>query len=546
MAEVPERDGPMVDGRYRLTAHVAGGGMGDVWRAVDERLGRDVAVKVLKAHLAADHEFRERFRSEARAAAALNHPSIAAVYDYGEVLGAAGGPQAYLVMEFVEGEPLEQLLVREGRLDPITTLALVAQTAAGLEAAHEAGIVHRDIKPGNLMIRPDGSVKITDFGIARAGDTSALTRTGTMLGTVEYMSPEQLAGRSATGSSDLYALGVVAFRCLAGRTPFNAPESMAVALAHVNEPVPPLPADVPAPVSALVSGLLAKDPADRPPSAGALAGAAADLRDALGTASDGGVAGPPPGAGGATVAVGGPGRAGSDGGVAAARTQVLAAGTAVHPGPPRTVVPGGGGRRLGRRRVQTAALVVAGLVVLAALLALWFAGGPGQVTVPDLRGIPVGLARSRLASDGLKATVRVADLPAPSAGTVVTQRPRAGARVTSGAVVVLDISSGFVDVVPSALVGVGATGAEASLAALGLHATTVSVSSTQAPGTVVTVAPQGRLPTGSTVTLGVAVTPPPTTTTTTTTAPGPVTPIPPGQQGNGPGKGGGNGPAGGP
>jgi eukaryotic-like serine/threonine-protein kinase len=275
-----EPGAPAVGGRYRLEDPIASGGMGDVWRAADELLGRQVAVKILKPGFGDDASFRLRFRAEARASASLSHPGVATVYDYGEQV-AGGIHTAYLVMELVPGEPLSALLARQVTIDPARTMDMVAQTADALQAAHDRGIVHRDIKPANLLVRPDGSIKITDFGIARAADAMALTQTGMLLGTVAYMSPEQLSGLTATPASDLYSLGVVAYLCLAGRTPFAGVEQMAVAVAHVRDDVPLLPNEIPQTVRDVVYQLLDKDPARRPGSAGELAATAVGIRGRL-------------------------------------------------------------------------------------------------------------------------------------------------------------------------------------------------------------------------------------------------------------------------
>ncbi|WP_169949213.1 serine/threonine-protein kinase [Microbispora sp. H11081] len=249
----------VLGGRYRLTSPIAAGGMGEVWRADDELLGREVAIKLLGRHVAGDATFRDRFRSEARITAGLTDPGIAQVFDYGESDG-----HAYLVMELVRGEPLSAILARNGALGPDVTLDIVQQTARGLYAAHRAGVIHRDIKPGNLLVTATGQVKITDFGIARALEAAPLTATGLILGTAQYVSPEQASGSTLTPASDIYSLGVVAYECLAGRPPFTAEAPVALALRHLNDTPPPLPGNVPAPVAALVMSMLAKDPAVRP------------------------------------------------------------------------------------------------------------------------------------------------------------------------------------------------------------------------------------------------------------------------------------------
>jgi serine/threonine-protein kinase len=271
----------LLAGRYRLTDRIAAGGMGEVWRGEDDLLTRSVAVKLLPTGRAGDEAFLARFRAEARYAASLSHPGIARVYDYGESAEFGG---AYLVMELVNGEPLSAILARAGRLSPDATLDIVSQAARALDAAHQAGIVHRDIKPGNLLVAAGGTTKITDFGIATAvaaAQASHLTETGMVMGTAMYVSPEQATGAQVTEASDIYSLGVVAFECLAGHPPFTASEPLAIAFAHKHEPVPALPPDVPQPVSDLVYHMLAKTPQERPGPVRVVADRADMLRDAL-------------------------------------------------------------------------------------------------------------------------------------------------------------------------------------------------------------------------------------------------------------------------
>ncbi len=258
--------GTMLGGRYRLDERIASGGMGDVWRGTDEVLGRTVAVKILLPALLEEPGFAERFRGEARTMATINHPGVVDVYDYGNE-----GGTAFLVMEYVEGDALSRTLGRVGRLTPSRTMALLAQAADALHAAHEKGIVHRDVKPGNLLVRPNGTLVLTDFGIARSAAVSQLTQAGTVLGTASYLSPEQASGATATALSDVYALGVVAYQCLAGRRPFEGDNPLEIALRHVRDAPPPLPGDIPAPVRQIVDRAMAKDPAARWPSAAGLA-----------------------------------------------------------------------------------------------------------------------------------------------------------------------------------------------------------------------------------------------------------------------------------
>ena len=261
--------------RYALERRIATGGMGEVWEAIDSVLGREVAVKFLKAEYADDPTFRERFQAEARHAAALHHPNVASVFDFGELPpdDRSGTPRPYLVMELVPGEPLSALLRAGEPMAPESAADLVAQAADAVAHAHALGIVHRDIKPANLLVTPDGTVKITDFGIARAADGIALTATGQIVGTPQYLSPEQAEGRPATRASDVYALGVALYEALAGRRPFEGDTPITTALAHLREDAPALPATVPAPLRAVVAAALAKDPAARIGSAAELAAA---------------------------------------------------------------------------------------------------------------------------------------------------------------------------------------------------------------------------------------------------------------------------------
>jgi serine/threonine-protein kinase len=267
-------------GRYALDSLLATGGMGQVWRGRDTLLGRPVAVKVLRSEYTGDPTFLARFRAEAQHTAALSHRNIATLYDYGEVRAGDGTGEhlAYLVMELVEGEPLSALLARERTLPVARVLELLHETAAGLAAAHAAGVVHRDVKPGNLLVGRDGVVKITDFGIAWSASDVPLTQTGQVVGTAHYLSPEQADGGKAGPASDVYALGMIAYECLAGRRAFDGENAVQIALRQLTDVPDPLPADVPDPVRSLVGRALLKDPRERYPDGAAFRDAVADVR----------------------------------------------------------------------------------------------------------------------------------------------------------------------------------------------------------------------------------------------------------------------------
>ena len=272
--------GTVLGGRYVLDDQIGNGGYGEVWRATDTVLARPVAVKLLHPRYTQRSEALARFRAEARHAGGLSHENIAQVFDYGE---PADGQPPYLVMELVDGPSLETVLTG-GPLDDTRTMDIVAQAAAGLQAAHAAGMIHRDIKPGNLLLAPGGTVKITDFGIAHTIGSAPLTASGELIGTPGYLAPERAMGERATPASDLYSLGMLAYECLAGTPPFRG-TPLEVALAHRDRPLPPLPPSVAVGVAALVMRLAAKDPARRLSDAAEVAVWAGLLRDGVGVAA---------------------------------------------------------------------------------------------------------------------------------------------------------------------------------------------------------------------------------------------------------------------
>lgn len=255
-------EGQLYGDRYRLISRIAIGGMGEVWKAHDPIILRDVAIKILKPEYMGDPGFLERFRTEAKHAARVNHEGIANVYDYGEDSGSA-----FLVMELVPGDSLAKILEDRKFLPAAEVLDIVAQTARALYAAHQEGLVHRDVKPGNLLITPDGQVKITDFGIARVADQVSLTATGQVMGTVQYLAPEQATGKPATPSTDIYSLGIVAYEALVGKRPFTGDNQMAIAMSQIRDVPPPLPDSIDPAVSELIMDCLAKKALMRPATA---------------------------------------------------------------------------------------------------------------------------------------------------------------------------------------------------------------------------------------------------------------------------------------
>jgi eukaryotic-like serine/threonine-protein kinase len=392
----------LLAGRYRLTDRIAAGGMGEVWRGEDVLLNRAVAVKLLPTGRAGDESFLARFRAEARYSASLSHPGIARVYDYGESAEFGG---AYLIMELVKGEPLSAILARAGRLSPDATLDIISQAARALEAAHQADIVHRDIKPGNLLVAAGGTTKITDFGIAtavRAAQASHLTETGMVMGTAMYVSPEQATGAPVDSSSDIYSLGVVAYECLAGHVPFMASEPLAIAYAHKHAPVPALPPDVPPPVADLVYDMLAKTPAGRPASAQVVADRADMLREALFLGG---------GALGAVTPRGDYGPRGEFPGVT--RMDLPAAATgALHPD---DYDPDGfGPRPPGNRRRWLTASLTAVLCALAAAAGLYLSGHMHGQTSGDVGNNTVQHLNSSASTPSLSTSQSVTTSPTPS------------------------------------------------------------------------------------------------------------------------------------
>src|SRR5580700_1770793 len=275
--------GRLLDGRYAVTARIAQGGMATVYLALDTRLDRQVALKVMHAELARDEEFVRRFIGEAKSVARLSHQNVVAVFDQG-----SDGPFLYLAMEYVPGRTLKEMLRERARFTPAAALDIMAGVLDGLAAAHASGIVHRDVKPENVLLTADGRIKVADFGLARAQSAAAHTRAGLLIGTVSYVPPEQVTGGSMGPGGDVYSAGVMLFELLTGRLPFTGDTPLSVAYQHVNSGVPApsaLVPGIPAAVDQLVLAATSRDPARRPADAGEFLRAVRQVREGLAQSS---------------------------------------------------------------------------------------------------------------------------------------------------------------------------------------------------------------------------------------------------------------------
>jgi hypothetical protein len=416
--------GTLIDDRYAILETLGGGGMAEVFRARDEVLGREVALKILRGQYAGDEEFVERFRREAKSAAALNHPNIVQVYDQGR----ANDGTYYMAMEYVPGGTLKERIVREGRLNPREAARIASRVAEALDVAHYRGIVHRDIKPQNILIGDSGEAKVADFGIARAATAKTVTETSLILGTAAYMSPEQVRGERVGPASDLYSLGVVLYEMLTGELPYTGEHPLATAMKHLDEP-PRHPKEanpaVPEELDALTTKLLAKDPEKRYASAAELAEDLGRVRDGL-----------PPLAAGTEEDT----------------TPRMAPGTgktltAPVAAPARGRVPASRSRRRW-------ALLLAALLLGAALLGglAWALSGgltdqgspaSARVEVPDVVGLGQNEAQRRLEDAGLKLGAQdEASSEQVAVGAVIEQNPAAGTKAERGTAVDLIVSAG--------------------------------------------------------------------------------------------------------
>jgi beta-lactam-binding protein with PASTA domain/predicted Ser/Thr protein kinase len=546
----------IIDGRYRVASRLGSGGMADVYLAQDQLLGRDVAVKVLHHHFAEDLEFVERFRREASSAAALSHPNIVAIFDRGEWNGTY-----YIAMEYVAGRTLKAIVREQGALEEAAAIEIVVQILRAARFAHRRGVIHRDLKPHNVILDEDGRARVTDFGIARAG-ASDMTLTGSIMGTAQYLSPEQAQGHTVSASSDLYSVGVILYELLTGVVPFEGETAVAIAFKQVSaEPYPPstIRPGLPASLDAIVLRALAKDPAQRYASADELIAALEHERQLLPAAAPAGAgrapehahhaAQPPPprvGAGSMLLAqpgtgqyeledgaARGDGRPGWQRGLLWALAILLLAGVAVlaavlltQSAKPVTVpnVTGlseqAAGAALRKAELSplpslaASATVRSGLVLSQTPAAGASAGkgsrvsivvseGPANVPLMDVTGLTVTDAEAKLRKAHFKTKTKTEASKSVEAGRVIATEPPAETEVQEGRVITLLVSSGPAPVHVPDLAGQLLEAAEATLAndELGVGTVTKRVSGSQAPGTVLAQSPS----TGSAVRAGTKV-----------------------------------------
>lgn len=489
MSDTPAKPTVFND-RYELHRKLARGGMSDVYLARDLLLDRPVAVKVLFTEYARDAAFVERFRREAQAAANLNHPNIVAVYDWGAQYGTY-----FIVMEYVDGRPLSDIIRTEGPLHPHRAAEITADVASALGFAHRNGVVHRDVKPGNILITPSGQVKVADFGIAQASNAGAgdnLTQAGSVMGTATYFSPEQAQGRAVDPRSDLYSLGCVLYEMLTSRTPFNGDSPVAVAYKHVQEePVPPsrINPNVPVALEAIDMRLLAKEPAQRYPSA-------EDLRSDLRRYLEGQPVLASGGAAAAGVVIG----AGAAGAMGADATTVV----------PAAAGGGGGGGNFGpvnglggpggyagppenRRTGLWVALIVLGLLVVGGILFIVGSsmGGSGEkVLVPDVTQKDVTDATNTLSAAGFKVSVKNVTNDTVPVNQVFEQTPKGNTEAGKGSTVQITVSSGIGDSTVPQVTGLTQAAAESLLKSNNFIPQIAEAASDTVPkGTVISQAP---------------------------------------------------------
>ncbi len=518
MPRAPDLAGRALDDRYELHEMLGEGAFGRVYRGMDRRLGRAVAVKVIKPWWAEDSAWVERFEREARLLARVNDPGVVQIFDIGH---AEEGP--YYVAELVEGESLAERL-RSGPLSPEEARSVAEQLCRSLASAHREGVVHCDVKPANVLLGADGSVKVGDFGIARLAEGTSQVPSPTIAGTPRYMSPEQARGRPPTAATDVYSVGVVLYEMLAGRPPFEDGSPVELGLRHLEDPPPPLPPTVPSRLDEVVQRALAKDPSERYPDAGAMADAL-DPSRAPGAGQAALVPAPHPAREGVPqearpAGTGAPRPAGTEALARAlaseSQTGAPDASATSAPTVARTRVQPGGRAQAQRElhppmRARRLIAALAGVLLLGAgvVAAFLLTEQVGHTTVPELRKLPRGGVEARARRLHLQPAFSKRYAQAP-AGIAIAQSPAAGIRVADESTVHVVLSAGPPPVAVPGVVGDPAATAESLIASAGLHygSTSVAAPGSQ-PGVVIRQSPGPRasVPRGSTVALSVSETP---------------------------------------
>jgi eukaryotic-like serine/threonine-protein kinase len=427
----------MVDGRYRVVSRLGSGGMADVFLAEDQQLGRKVALKLLHHRFAQDPDFVERFRREAQAAAGLQHPNVVSVYDRGSF-----DDTYYIAMEYLPGRSLKQLIRQEAPLDPLRAIDITIQILKAARFAHRRGVIHRDLKPHNVIVDESDHAKVTDFGIARAG-ASDMTETGSIMGTAQYLSPEQAQGHAVNAGSDLYSIGVVLYEMLTGRVPFDADSAVSIALKHVSEAPPPpsqFNPNIPPELEQTVLWVLNKNASDRPADADQLITVLEHCREAIASA----------GAGQHTASMAAVAAAGAAAGAGAA---IVGPGLAAYQHAQAQATNGSGEMSAIRPPEEHEGpnwslwgwVLLVVLLIAGAAAAAYFLTRPQQVLVPKVTGEQITTARATLTQAKFQvATVSVTNRR-PS-GIVVSESPAAGTKADKGSTVTLSVSSGPGDV----------------------------------------------------------------------------------------------------